>query len=190
MKAKSDIAEAASELNPISAAPEQANANASQGADRPESAPALLYRVVKPDAGLACFGRQDAYPGGRWSSAGTPLVYASLSPGTALLEALVHMDDDEDDDRVLAIASVPAECIATLEALPEQWRERPYRASVQAAGDDFFRSARALALKVPSAVAEAEFNVLLNPEHAHASRLRTLELRTLKLDDRFRRRST
>ena len=57
------------------------------------------------------FDGEGAYRyGGRWSSPGVRLSYASEHQSLALLEYFVHLDnDDPPDDLVLAIADIPDE---------------------------------------------------------------------------------
>lgn len=145
-----------------------------------------LYRVIpRAEAGQA-FGLQASYRAGRWSSEGTPAVYASLSVGGALLEALAHMEGPVPDDLVLAVASLPVGCIQTATDLPRHWRDYPYRAEVQHFGDRWLASQQAFALKVPSAICDREFNVVLNPLHRDCEHLRSAGVTPLKVDPRVR----
>lgn len=145
-----------------------------------------LYRVLpRAEAGQA-FGPQASYRAGRWSSEGTPAVYAALSVGGALLEALAHMEGPVPDDLVLAAASVPIGCIQTVRELPRHWRDYPHREDVQHFGDRWLASQQALALKLPSALCDREFNVVLNPLHRDCERLHGTELIALKVDPRVR----
>ena len=145
-----------------------------------------LFRVLpRAEAGQA-FGPQPSYSARRWSSAGTPVVYASLSVGGALLEALAHMEGPVPDDLVLAVASLPVGCVQTVRDLPKHWSDYPYREDVQHFGDRWLASQQALALKVPSAICDREFNVVLNPRHRNRERLHGTALTPLKVDPRVR----
>lgn len=153
-------------------------------AQRPPPESQCLYRVIPRDEAAAAFDRQPHYGARRWSSEGTAVVYASMSVGGALLEALAHMDGPVPDDLVLAIASLPLECITPAQDLPAQWRAFPYRPEVQRYGDASIE--RVLALKVPSAICEREYNILLNPEHPDRDRVHGTEIVPMKVDPRVR----
>jgi len=145
-----------------------------------------LYRVLPRAEAEQAFGPQSSYQARRWSSEGTPAVYASLSAGSALLEALAHMEGPVPDDLMLAVASLPVGCVLTARELPKHWREYPYRENVQHFGDRWLASQQALALKVPSAICDFEFNVVINPQHRDRERLHGTELIPLTVDPRVR----
>lgn len=167
------------------AAPTSATiATAAREAARDSSS--TIYRIVGESQKDKPFG-SDTTQGGRWTSDGTPAVYASSSPATALLEFLAHCDDKPPQSAYLASARVPADRIEALASYPAEWRERPYRDSVRAIGDDWSKSHRSLALQVPSAVCEGDCNVILNPEHVDAPLLQGVEVKPVRIDDRLRR---
>ena len=68
-----------------------------------------FYRVLRKAYAHAPFDGEGAYRyGGRWSSPGTRLSYASEHQSLAMLEYFVHLDqDDPPSDLVLAAADVP-----------------------------------------------------------------------------------
>lgn len=128
--------------------------------------------------------------GGRWNSAGRPVVYTAQTAAMAVLEALVWTDPEDvpDDLRLFEIelpddASIPAVEAA---ALPEGWME-PGSPDCAAAGDRWLASAESLALAVPSAVLPEERNLLINPRHPDAARVRIAESRPFAFDLRLLR---
>lgn len=115
----------------------------------------------------------DAYRGvgglhvdGRWHNAGRPIVYASTSPGTAVLEALVHLGDLPHlfTTHVLMGAHLPEEAIMDADDLPPEWNAVPFIEATQVLGDAWLQGGASVALRVPSAVVP-DGNVLLNPLH-------------------------
>lgn len=111
--------------------------------------------------------------GGRWNSAGQPMVYAAESRSLALLEMLVQ-DEPLRAHYVLIPARLPAGlAVASLEAaqLPEGWRLLAAREQLQALGTQWLRARRTAVLSVPSAVMPAERNWLLNPLHPDFARI-------------------
>jgi RES domain-containing protein len=67
----------------------------------------------------------------------------------------------------LVTATLPHTLVEDLAAsdLPENWASSPVPPELQAIGDAWIRSSRSLALRVPSAVVQGSYNILINPEH-------------------------
>jgi RES domain-containing protein len=133
--------------------------------------------------------------GGRWNSAGTPMVYLASSLALAVLEVFVHMDLSESpEDMISLMIDIPVEKdtlegekAAVLRLLPSSWRERGSRAT-QKLGDEWIVSGRSAVLPVPSVVVPGEWNVLLNPLHRDASRIKVLETKPFRFDARMFKR--
>jgi RES domain-containing protein len=145
-----------------------------------------LYRVIEPRQASEPFSGPGSDAGGRWTSPRTQGVYASLSPATAMLEYLVHLEGATPPALLMATASIPRECVLAQLELPSEWPARPYRASVRQVGDDWSRHRRSLALRVPSAVCPDACNVVLNPEHPDFVKLEIDQLAPVTLDARLR----
>jgi RES domain-containing protein len=129
--------------------------------------------------------------GGRWNSpGGRPVVYTSATASLAVLEKLVWTDPDEvPDDLKLFEIELPEELEpASLDPdrLPPDWREVGCAACMEI-GDAWLASGSSLALAVPSALLAEEANVLLNPRHAEAGRLRVVHERPFTFDLRLLR---
>jgi len=127
--------------------------------------------------------------GGRWSSPGTRLSYTSEHQSLALLEYFVHLDqDDPPPDLVLAVAEVPddltRERIAASD-LPANWREPAAPPELARFGDEFAQRAQHCLLLVPSVLAPAESNCLINPEHPDYKRIVVGGLEPLTYDPRM-----
>lgn len=145
-----------------------------------------VYRIIEPRQAAHPFSGPGSDGGGRWTSPRTQGVYASLSPSTAMLEYLVHLEGETPRELLLAIASVPVDSVLAQVEVPSDWKERPYRDSVRQIGDAWSKDNKSLALRVPSAVCEGECNVVLNPEHPDFVKLRLDQLVPMKLDPRLR----
>lgn len=128
--------------------------------------------------------------GGRWNSEGVPVVYTSVTLSLAALEYLVHVDPDEAPDDLIAMQiEVPDDAVieeVRVDDLPRDWNRQPdHRACVEL-GDGWAVAGRALALRVPSAIVPEESNLLLNPGHPDAGRLRVARVRGFTFDPRLR----
>jgi RES domain-containing protein len=155
-----------------------------------------LYRVLRRVHARSPFDGEGAFRyGGRWSSPGTRLSYASEHQSLAMLEYFVHLDkDDSPPDLTLAIAEVPERVSrdrVELRRLPLNWRDSPAPADLANWGDEFARQARHCLLFVPSALAPHEWNCLINPAHPDFKKIAMAPQEPLALDARmFSPRST
>ena len=127
--------------------------------------------------------------GGRWSSPGTRLSYASEHQSLALLEYFVHLDkDDPPSDLVIAVAEVPDDLARErVEAgkLPRNWRVAAAPTELTRYGDEFAQRGEHCLLLVPSVLAPDENNCLINPEHPDYRRIVIGEVSPLSYDRRM-----
>jgi RES domain-containing protein len=126
--------------------------------------------------------------GGRWNSAGRPVVYAAQSAALAVLEVLVWTDPEDvpDDLRLFEIElpdDAPVERVDPA-VLPAGWGEAGSPVCTEA-GDRWLAAADSLALVVPSAVLPEDSNLLINPRHPDAARVRVAESRPFAFDLRL-----
>lgn len=149
-----------------------------------------LYRICKPKYAATAFDGEGArLYGGRWNSPGTSVVYAAGSLSLAILEILVHLDDDA----ILPSYSYlqvdcPADLIANVSdiaALPPDWSASPAPAKLKEIGDDWARGKTSAVLMIPSAVVGIETNYLINPRHLDFARLSIGAPQSLSLDSRL-----
>ncbi len=121
--------------------------------------------------------------GGRWTSPGTPAIYAAASPSLSVLEVLVHLDLPPElmpsDYRLLTI-EIPDE--APFEELASPPADDP---ACRAAGDGFLQRAQAIVLLVPSVVVPQERNAILNPRHPAMAGVRILADDPFRFDPRL-----
>jgi RES domain-containing protein len=149
-----------------------------------------VFRVLRAAYARTPFDGEGAYRyGGRWSSPGTRLAYASEHQSLAMLEYFVHLDpDDAPDDLVLATADV-TESVSREQVkandLPVNWRETPAPPQLAHIGDDFVRKAKNCLLLVPSALAVSENNWLVNPQHPEFRQIAVHPTEPLRYDRRM-----
>jgi RES domain-containing protein len=153
-----------------------------------------IYRVLRRKYAGAPFDGEGAYRyGGRWSSPGIRLSYASEHQSLAMLEYFVHLDeDDPPSDLVLAIAEIPQDVSREqieVRDLPENWRDPVAPPQLAEFGDRFASRAENCLLFVPSVLAPAERNCTINPAHSDYKRIAMLELEPLHYDPRMFSRS-
>lgn len=129
--------------------------------------------------------------GGRWNSAGRPVIYTAQSRALALTEILVHLESAQILSRyVLFQVEIGDSYIANVDlgSLPKNWRTEPAPKRLQEIGDDWLASATSVALRVPSAIVIGEFNYLLNPLHPDFSRIKIRGPEKFLIDKRLVKR--
>jgi len=127
--------------------------------------------------------------GGRWNSAGVPVVYASRNLSMAALEKLVHLPTPP-PSKLLLIAfairfgDVPVE-IFPVKHLPKGWNRKPPFAASQTIGDRWFEERRSAILQLPSVIIPSEANFLFNPAHPDFQRIVIASPRGFAFDPRL-----
>lgn len=115
------------------------------------------------------------------------MVYTSTSLALAAIEFFMHLDPSvAPDDLVSVRAGIPDELYREklVQGLPAGWR-RVDNQHLQKLGADWARSGLSVALEVPSAVVEGEWNVLLNPVHPDFSKIEIAPARPFRYDERM-----
>ena len=152
--------------------------------------PKKVYRLLRKAYARAPLDGEGAYRyGGRWSSVGTRLAYASEHQSLAMLEYFVHLDaGDAPADLVLVTAEVPGDlpCDGVeMNRLPVHWRRSPAPADLAQIGDEFVHRASRCILIVPSALAPNENNWLINPQHPGFEKITVSGIEGLSYDSRM-----
>jgi RES domain-containing protein len=127
------------------------------------------------------------YAARRWNHLGTEMVYTSTSRALAVLEFFVNLDPIEAPDNLLmAEASVPDASVEVmkLDVLPRNWRGLDNE-RCRDLGSEWARSLRSVALKVPSAVVDGDWNVLLNPKHPEFGKVKIGAAKPFRFDERM-----
>jgi RES domain-containing protein len=125
---------------------------------------------------------------GRWHYAGQPVVYLSETPSAALLEVCVHTGaDDVPPDFILLRIEGPELKIAEVRPrdLATDWQAQV--GATRDLGMQWLRLRNTALLRVPSAIVPHTGNILLNPRHRDAKRLRIAEALTYPFDPRIKR---
>ena len=149
-----------------------------------------MFRVLRAAYARVPFDGEGAYRyGGRWSSPGTRLAYASEHQSLAMLEYFVHLDpEDPPDDLVLATADVPESLRrerVEASAVPANWRDVPAPPKLAEIGDEFWKKGKNCVLVVPSALAVRENNWLINPQHSDFKQITINRAEPLSYDPRM-----
>jgi RES domain-containing protein len=138
----------------------------------------LAWRVCRePFADLSGEGARRY--GGRWNSAGRPLVYTASSAALAVLEVRVNLD--------LPLELLPEDYLLVTidlgDLAPEEVTSMPVAS--QAFGDAWLRGKRTAVLQVPSVIVPESSNLLLNPVHPDAADVVIIQRRRFTFDHRL-----
>jgi RES domain-containing protein len=122
-----------------------------------------------------------------WHTKGRPIIYTAEHPAGALSEFLVHLDrqDIPDGFQLLTIEIDDEVETQQIEAdqLPDGWT-RDNRLT-RPIGDKWLASGSSLLLRVPSVIIPDAYNVLINPTHSSATRMRIAKIAKVPLDERL-----
>jgi RES domain-containing protein len=106
-----------------------------------------------------------------------------------MLEYFVHLDkEDPPLDLVLAIAHVPDEVAShriLVHDMPANWREAAAPPDLAKLGDEFVERGEYCVLVVPSVLAPAENNWLINPAHSEYKKIDIHDVSPLNYDPRM-----
>jgi|SRR5271154_1582163 len=148
-----------------------------------------VWRISKAKYAHSAFSGEGARLfDARWNFAGTPMVYTSSSLALAAIEYFAHLDPSEAPTGLVSLmAEVPDDLTAErveIAQLPHDWR-RTDNNVLQQFGTDWAKSQRSVALLVPSAAVEGEWNVLFNPGHPEFRKVHIGEPRPFHYDERM-----
>jgi RES domain-containing protein len=148
-----------------------------------------VFRIAKTKYIKDLTGAGSRTYGGRWNRKGVSLIYTSESRSLAALEFLVHVPASiapKDLNIVtLDISSQVKPKKLDLAILPRNWRESPPPEELAAIGTEWALSKESLLLRVPSAIIENEFNVLINPSHPDLKLIKLSKPEPFVFDERL-----
>lgn len=128
---------------------------------------------------------------GRWHTRPRRVVYLGSSLALSSLEVLVNLDLPPGflpRDYVAMEVEVPDDLPATSvepAQLPADWREKARWPACQAIGNGWLDGRTGALLRAPSAVVPLEHNILLNPAHPDAERVRIVATHPFSFDPRI-----
>jgi RES domain-containing protein len=116
-------------------------------------------------------------------------VYTSSTLPLAVLELLVHLDDD---DLAKVYVGIPADIPDSVEItrirtsdLPREWRNFPRPQALADLGSRWAAARKTGVLAVPSAIVPHDSNYLLNPLHPHFKRIHIGQPEPFSFDPRL-----
>ena len=148
-----------------------------------------LFRLSKKQYAKAFNGKGAAKSNNRWNSKGTEIIYTAESRSLAMAEVAVHLTlATLPKNYVMITIHIPDEIEIkkiTLKKLDENWNIYPSHSKTKKIGDRFIDNLEFCVLKVPSAVAQGDFNYLINPYHTDFKKIKIIEIIDFPFDHRL-----
>lgn len=126
----------------------------------------------------------------RWNPNDLEMIYTAGSRSLACLENIVHRNQIglNQSFKVMTI-EIPDDLLIlniTQKNLQEGWTEFHHMPITQKLGEDWIKEEKSAILKVPSAIINAEYNYLINPQHIDFKSIKLLKSETFVFDKRIK----
>ena len=149
----------------------------------------IVYRLAKSKYCRDLSGKGAEKTGGRWNSKGVAMVYTSESRALCTAEIAVHIPLGiiPKDFKLISVEIPDSIQIFELSVndLPKDWNSIPHSGKTQKLGDKFVRENKYAVIKVPSAVAQGDFNYIINSNHEDAKKVKIIKLESFVFDQRM-----
>jgi RES domain-containing protein len=146
-----------------------------------------IYRIIPQKFALDLSGMGAKLYGGRWNRVGVPLLYTSENLSLAVLENIVHIQNPAILPTFKAITIEIPDSFReySVNDFPENWVSQDGFEELRKLTDDFIKSGEFLAMKVPSAIIEMEYNFLINPQHSLFKDVSIIKQQDFSFDQRL-----
>ncbi len=149
----------------------------------------IVYRIAKTKHIHDLSGSGARVYGGRWNDKGIPVIYTSENRALATLEYLVHVPLSIVPSHIgIASIKIPDRIRPkqiSVSKLPADWRDYPPPSELATLGTRWALANETLLLRVPSAIVEQEFNILINPSHGDMKNVVISQIEEYKFDVRL-----
>jgi len=149
----------------------------------------IVFRLANKRYSNDLSGTGAENTGGRWNYKGTKLLYTADSRALCMAEIAVHTPVGVMPiDYYLITIEIPDYSNIKLiepDILPDNWRKFPYSKITQEIGENFIDKNENLYIKVPSAVVQGDFNILINPGHSDFDKVKIIKTEKFNFDERL-----
>lgn len=149
----------------------------------------IVYRLANKKYSKDLSGLGAEVTGGRWNFKGTKLLYTADSRALCMAEIAVHTPIGvmPKDYHLITIEIPDFLNVRQIESetLPENWRKFPYSKTTQELGENFIKANKHLYFKVPSAVVQGDYNILINSFHADFDKVKIINIEKFNFDERL-----
>ena len=149
----------------------------------------IVYRLANKKYSEDLTGIGAEITGGRWNFKGTRVIYTADSRALCTAEIAVHTPIGvmpKDYYLItIEIPEYPNVLQINSQDLPSDWRKFPYARLTQELGERFLTENEVLYIKVPSAVVQGDFNILINPRHIDFEKVSIVNIESFDFDERL-----
>jgi RES domain-containing protein len=150
----------------------------------------IVYRICQANYKNDLSGKGAEKVGGRWNSTGFAVLYTAGNRSLAMAEMAVSLPFGIlPKNYYLLSIFLPDRKGLILELpdkdLPADWKSLPHAHGTQEIGNNFVSERKHLALKVPSAVVQGEFNFIINPAHKAFGEVSVVSQELFDFDNRL-----
>ncbi len=149
----------------------------------------IVYRLASKKYSNDLTGIGAEITGGRWNFKGTRVIYTADSRALCMAEITVHTPVGiMPKDYFMITIEIPDYTKITqldVKLLPQGWRRFPYLRFTQELGDNFINKNEVLYIKLPSAVVQGDYNILINPQHSDFYKVKILKVEDFDFDERI-----
>ena len=148
-----------------------------------------VYRLSREKFARQLSGKGAALRGARWNTAGVEMIYVATNRSLAMAEVAVHLSlATMPTDYMMVTIFIPDEVhikkLSTAQ-LPLDWNQFPHARSTQQIGDRFIAQNKYAVLRVPSAVTNGDYNLLINPAHPDFKKIKITSVEKFPFDKRI-----
>lgn len=147
------------------------------------------YRLSREKFASTLSGKGAALKGARWNSIGTELIYTASNRSLAMAEVAVHFTlATLPDDYFMISIFIPDDIVLQklkVSDLPVNWNTFPPPSTTQINGDQFIVNNKFCVLRIPSAVTQGDYNLLINPRHTDFKRIKIIAKENFPFDKRI-----
>lgn len=124
---------------------------------------------------------------GRWNRVGVSLLYTSENLSLSVLENIVHINNSTFLPTFQAITIEIPDSFEeySTQDFPENWLNQDAFESLRKLTDNFIEKGKYLAMKVPSAIIDVEYNFLINPQHSLFKEVKITNQQEFSFDQRL-----
>jgi RES domain-containing protein len=146
-----------------------------------------VYRLTPKKYATDLSGMGAKLYGGRWNRVGVSLLYTSENLSLSVLENIVHINNPNFLPTFQAITIEIPDSIQefVINDFPDNWRNQETFESLRKLTDNFVEKKEFLAMKVPSAIIDVEFNFLINPQHSLFKEIKIINQQEFSFDQRL-----
>jgi RES domain-containing protein len=146
-----------------------------------------VYRLTPKKYATDLSGMGAKLYGGRWNRVGISILYTSENLSLSVLENIVHISNPTFLPTFQAITIEIPDSFReySTDDFPNDWLNQDAFENLRKLTDNFVEKKEFLAMKVPSAIIDVEYNFLINPQHSLFKEVKIINQQEFSFDHRL-----